>query len=406
MLAMGQRKKKRGHVVPALTLDARLKRKVRDQLRELGFTRREGELVSPASTKDSIRALHAVQRRELLAREKAFIASALGRLEGYFADGNEVDVRRLSPRLELIESGTWQADLFRLASLSWSVPVSRGFGRRLRYLVWDDACNKLIGLFALGDPVFNMRARDEFVGWNIADRSARLVNVMDAYVLGAVPPYNKLLGGKLVASLIRTTKVRDDFRKRYGAARGIISGRLKRARLAIVTTTSSLGRSSIYNRLRLAGQDYFSPLGFTGGWGHFHIRDSLFEDLRTFLRRRGHLYVDGHQFGDGPSWRLRTIREALKELGFQGDMLRHGVGREVFAAELASNARDVLTGKARRPLYSNLLSVAQVSALAKERWIIPRAEREPDFKLWKRQMFVDLLNGHAASLSANQVRRR
>jgi len=34
----------------------------------------------------------------------------------------------------------------------------------------------------------------------------RLVNVMDAYVLGAVPPYNMLLGGKLVASLVRSPR--------------------------------------------------------------------------------------------------------------------------------------------------------------------------------------------------------
>jgi hypothetical protein len=46
----------------------------------------------------------------------------------------------------------WESDLFRLASLTWAVPVSNGFGRTLRYLVWDEHNDKLIGLIAIGDP--------------------------------------------------------------------------------------------------------------------------------------------------------------------------------------------------------------------------------------------------------------
>ena len=38
-----------------------------------------------------------------------------------------------------------------------------------------------------------------------------MVDMMDAYVLGAVPPYNMLLGGKLVASLVRSRDIYDDF---------------------------------------------------------------------------------------------------------------------------------------------------------------------------------------------------
>ena len=95
--------------------------------------------------------------------------------------------------------------------MTWSVPVSNGFGRRLRYLVWDKNNGKLIGLIAIGDPVFNLSVRDNLIGWNAQDRRERLVNIMDAYVLGALPPYNVLLGGKMVACLIRTQKIYKDF---------------------------------------------------------------------------------------------------------------------------------------------------------------------------------------------------
>ena len=173
-----------------------------------------------------------------------------GRL-GCFANGAEVDPHKISLRLVRVFSDTIEADIFRVAALTWSVPVSPGFGRRLRYLVWDDYHNKVVGIIALGDPVFNLSVRDELIGWNVKDRTKRLVNLLDAYVLGSVPPYNMLLGGKAVACLVRSREVFNDFKKTYGDSIGIISGKAKRAKLLAVTTTSSLGRSSVYNRLRL-----------------------------------------------------------------------------------------------------------------------------------------------------------
>lgn len=94
-----------------------------------------------------------------------------------------------------------------------------------------------------------------------------------------------------------------------------------------MTTSSSMGRSSVYNRLKLDHHQYFEPIGYTRGWGHFHIPDALFLELREYLRAIGHRYADQYKFGHGPNWRLRTIRAALIELGFDMDLLRPGSGR-------------------------------------------------------------------------------
>ena len=66
----------------------------------------------------------------------------------------------------------------------------------MRFLVRDRSNDKLIGIFALGDPVFNLKARDEWIGWDVNDRRDRLVHVMDAFVVGAVPPYAQLAQGR------------------------------------------------------------------------------------------------------------------------------------------------------------------------------------------------------------------
>ncbi len=71
----------------------------------------------------------------------------------------------------------------RYASLTWSVPVSNGYGRRMRFLVFDASNDKLMGLLALGDPVYNLRVRDQWIGWSVEQKNARLWHVMDAYVL-------------------------------------------------------------------------------------------------------------------------------------------------------------------------------------------------------------------------------
>ncbi len=383
---------KSSNVIPAFSTASKLKRRIRSHLRTLGFEKdKRGDLVPPASTKDSIRTIHSLHRADVLKRNADFANWQLPKLKRYFASGHEIDPSKIQPRLELIRSGTWQSALFRLATLSWSIPVSAGFGRRMRYVVWDQQNEKLIGLIALGDPVFNLKARDEYVGWDIEARRQRLVNILDAYVLGAVPPYNSLLCGKLVACLVRTDQIRRDFHSKYGQTTGIISQQAKRAKLVMVTTSSALGRSSVYNRLKINGDEYFRSLGFTGGWGHFHVPDELFWDLRGYLRSNNHKYVDGHAFGDGPNWRLRTIRAALDALEFRGDLLRHGIQREVFACDLATNASRILRGERKRPIFNTLKAVDEVGELAKERWIVPRAERQPDYLNWDVANFETLI---------------
>ena len=390
-----------------ISLDARktsLRRKVRRHLRTLGFRKSDqGALEIAGSDKDVIRAIHSSQRQERLSSSEQFLSQRAPTLFKYFASGREVDPEAIEPVLERVHAGSWQAELFRLASLTWSIPVSNGYGRRLRYLVWDGHNEKLIGLIAIGDPVFNLAVRDKLIGWDAHGRGERLVNIMDAYVLGALPPYNMLLGGKMVACLVRSREFYDAFAVSYGGTMGIISGKEKKAHLLAVTTSSSMGRSSVYNRLKLDERPYFESIGYTCGWGHFHIPDSLFLELREYLRTIDHPYADQHQFGQGPNWRLRTTRAALTALGgFRNDLLRHGIKREVFYCRLADNATRLLrTGKGR-PDLSSLLSARRVAELAMERWIVPRSRRRPEFRTWTSDEMLHLLTNRARTTQVRQ----
>jgi hypothetical protein len=369
--------------------EERLKVMVRRHLKKLGFGRdSKGRLQPPALDKDSYRNFHQEQRSDKLEANRAWLSKHEHKLRKWFADGTEIVPSEIIPQLELVRGGTWQANLFRLATLYWKIPVSEGYGRRLRFLVWDKAHNKLMGIFALGDAVFNQSARDALIGWDHHRRSESLVNLMDAYVRGAIPPYSHLLGGKLVASLIRTREVVDAFHARYSDSVGLISGQKKNPRLLAVTTSSALGRSSIYNRLALGGQKIFEPIGYTSGWGHFHFSGKIFEELRLYLEYLDDNYASTFNYGSGPNWRLRVIRRALAHLGMDEKLVRHGLRREIFLARIAGNAKEVLRGECIEANYDALPTVADVGTAARERWIVPRAKRDSSYLSWRATDFL------------------
>lgn len=399
-----KKKKSDGPVANIFTPEAKLKRKIRSHFTRLGFSKApDGTLVRPDAGKESVRQLHRVQRDDRVKAADRLLTEFLPEALSCFADGSEIDPSKIRLSLIRVETNTFESELFRTASLTWSVPVSNGYGRRLRYLVWDDAHNRLAGLFALGDPVFNLGVRDNLIGWTASDRSSRLVNILDAYVLGAVPPYNMLLGGKAIACLVRSRDVYNDFAETYGSTTGIISGKEKRARLLAVTTSSSMGRSSLYNRLKLDGVQYHQSIGYTLGWGHFHITDDLFVQMREYLRLSKHPYADRHRFGQGPNWRLRTIRAALGQLGINESVLRHGIQREVFFCPLAKNALRILATGKGRPDLSTLKTVEEISDLARARWMIPRALTRDEYKSWSREDIPRLIRGELLAPAKRKV---
>ena len=351
-------------------------------------------------SKNFIRHRHNQQRNERLDQELNFIKRRAAPLLRHFAEGTEISPDAIRPQLIEVEQRTEHADLFRLASLLWSIPTSRGYGRRMRFLVVDQQNQRLIGILGLGDPVFNLAARDRWIGWDAQIRRARLVNVLDAYVLGAVPPYSHLISGKLIAALATCKTITRRFRRKYGHSEGIISEAGKEPHLSLITATSALGRSSLYNRLRLPSSVSFQRIGTTKGYGHFHIPGDLVMRLRGYLQRRDHRYAHGNRFGDGPNWKMRLIREGLRALGIGEHALFHGIQREVYAAPLATNCRSHLLGRSARPRLNNLTE-QETSEYCLARWIRPRAERDKTYIGVSRSDIATLIaNGHAHALEA------
>lgn len=363
---------------------AGLKSKIIRSIRNQGFRVQDGTVLLPDGlSKNRIRDLHRSAVDHRIADATAAMKPCEDRLLLNLACGSEVDPLRIEPCLIEVKPGSEEELMFRYATLHWSVPISQGYGRRLRFLVIDAYNGKLIGLIGLGDPVYNLGPRDKWIGWNAHEHERRLRNVMDAFVLGAVPPYSFMLCGKLIAMLAASDTVRESFRKKYSGARSLITQSRHDGRLALITTTSALGRSSLYNRLRIGKRYIFQRVGFTKGSGEFHFSNGVYGDITAFARRYCTPTAKQESWGTGFRNRREIIRKCLAELGVSTDWLYHGIEREVFVVPLASNTREFLRGQHER-LQCYRLSECDITEHFRNRWLFPRLDRDATYKSWDR----------------------
>jgi len=360
--------------------ETRLRGRIIRSLKKQGFRMHSGLLALP-DTRDKIvlRGLHEEAVKHCVERSRPGLERHEDRLLSLVAAGHEVHPERIRPRLVVVRPASEDELLFRYARLHWSIPVSAGYGRRLRFVVYDESNGKLIGIFGLGDPVFSLGPRDRWIGWSLQDKKARLQCVMDLFVLGAVPPYSDLLCGKLIALLATSREVQRAFRRRYGGERAFISRKPLDGRLALVTTTSALGRSSLYNRLRYRGELVFQSVGFTRGSGDFHFSNGFYDELRQFAVERCDATAKHARWGDGFRNRRELLRKALPLLGLSRELVYHGVQREIFVAPLAPNSAAFLRGEHQR-LRPHGRTADELFQWFRDRWLLPRAARDDRYR--------------------------
>lgn len=359
-----------------------------EKLIGLGFTVDSGgNLTTPTDqSKFEVRGLHEPSRLLELRRHQIWLKGKIQHYEEYFANGSDLDPHSITPNLvEVTES--WHSDLFRIARLYWSLPYSKGYGRRLRYLLFDEHNGKLMGILSLQSPPLSFPARDQLFQYPEGKKIELINQTMDIHTLGAIPPYSRLLGGKLVAYAAVSNEVREAYARKYNGRPTEMTQRVLPANLVALTTTSAFGRSSIYNRLKYNSDNIAQSLGFTKGYGSFHLME-LYPRFREYLEDQGISTRGG--FGTGPRIKWQTMVRALERIGLSKELLRHGVEREAFLFPLIENLKDYLEGRSHIPQFKNL-PFKKLSQFWHSRWLIPRSERVDGWHRWKFSQFKDHL---------------
>lgn len=198
----------------------------------------------------------------------------------------------------------------------------------------------------------------------VANRKTKIgSNMMEIIVCGSIPPYNELLGGKLVSILACCPQVIRDYNERYKKQISEIASRMKGekvirdSRLAFLGTTSlySVG-SSQYNRITVPVADNYTleykKVGITEGYGTVY-----FSKATTASMMRVSELIDGGRrinniFGEGTSPRFRLISKGLAAIGIKSEaFLQHYSPRIVYSIDLATNTKEFLRGETNELLY-------------------------------------------------------
>jgi hypothetical protein len=340
--------------------------------------------------REAIRKAMSFKRMECIQRDKKWIDSHSEIAKRNLADGYQVWDSEIIPSLEVCETKE-QFDLFRIYRYYWSSPYSEYVGRRIKILVRDVALPEkpIIGIIALGSSIIHIPERDAFIGWDKETRTRNIIYTMDAYVVGALPPYSYLLGGKLLSYLIASKEVREIFRNKY--RHRITSADKREANdLACIFTTSLYGKSSQYNRIKYKNLLLYNLIGYTKGYGTLHLSDETFGAMYKLLEENK--ISISNRFGDGPSWRMRVIRSAADIIGFNSDLLlQHSFKRAIYLIPLAKNYIEFLNGTSNELDYYDF-SLKELTNFWRGRWYSKRKSnpkikeavlgfRKKDFKI-------------------------
>lgn len=227
-------------------------------------------------------------------------------------------------------------------------------------------------------------------------------SLMELNVCGAIPPYNEILGGKLVALLATSPQVVHDYKERYADKASEIASRLKGAPVCrpadlvyVGTTSLYYVGSSQYNRLKIPGKTFASDfdvawkqLGMTIGFGTMHISKATTMSL-TEATSDGFNRIN-HVFGEGASPKMRLLTMSIRELlestnEDSKDFSKHAMSRIVYGACLAKNTFEYLLGKDSTPEYytdmSDYISGTQKTIdFWRNRWLKSRLNYQPIYQ--------------------------
>lgn len=247
---------------------------------------------------------------------------------------------------------------------------------------------------ALYELLITKRGRDSVnLVLNEIRKQRLATEVADISVCGAIPPYNHLLGGKLVALSMMSREARDGYTRRYATQASEIASQLagraviRPAKLKVLTTTSLYGiGSSQYNRLKLKAATYpqlrydleWEELRPTKGYTVTHLSKRTVEYMRQLAKSVYGRRRINSVFGEGSSPRTRQIREGLNLIGINNnDVMKQGLTRRVYACELFPGARESLIGLSKASPIRQGPTMKEVGSAWLRRWVNGRV-MQPD----------------------------
>lgn len=362
--------------------DQDLRDRILEQVRSMGF-KVNPHLRLADHTKQTYKNVQMKAKQVQVTEHRNSLLRFTDTARKFCLDGRDIDPEKIDLELRQVEQGTFESKLFFWWNLMWwSMPYQASYGRRMRFILWDKHHDIPFGMFLLQSPLLRMKARDEYLDIHNKEVDIWANQSMSAQRIGAIPPYNELIGGKMTALAMTSNEIRHAYSKKYKNKRTVMKNRILESRLLFITTTGAFGKSSMYDRLKYYREPAATPIGQTTGVGTFHIPHHIVRDIYDMLRRNNINTATG--YGHGPSRKIQLLKRGFAQLGLSG-FYQHGIHRKVYLFPLARNLHDVI-GLGRRPLWYDR-PFDDVVRFWHERWCMPRSKRTDAWRRFDKDSF-------------------
>jgi hypothetical protein len=278
-----QRSKRRVHAKPRRTDRSRFLESLTNDLAVAGFHIRKPHdrdktwRFRPPTRRTQVSRLRRLRQQQITESKEFVMRMEAGGILAQFGDGALINPLRICPQIRFCVSQR-DHDLFRYGKLFQKVPTTNRVGRQIRCLVYDvgQTTPFLMGVFELSSGAYTLGCRDNYLGWRGASRKKikddGLRRIMDLASIVAMPPYNLLLGGKLIAALAFSDVVAREVRRRYHSDL-----------LGIIATSATGLHCAILNRIGLKPGGLFRRIGETSGYSTLFASASTLNAARRFL---------------------------------------------------------------------------------------------------------------------------
>ena len=280
--------------------------------------------------------LRKLRHRQIAASRDFVERMETGGVLALFGDGRSVNPDLIRPQIRFCVT---QADheIFRFGKLFQKVPTTNRVGRQVRCLVYDvgQSCSYLMGVFELTSSAYTLGCRDDYLGWRgksrkiIKDNGLR--RIMDLASIIALPPYNLLYGGKLIAGLAFSDVVAREIRRRY-----------RSDLLGIIASSATGLHCAILNRIGLKPGGLFRRIGETSGYSTLFASATTLNAARRFLPD----FVSAPEGEFSVSVRpLHVLRVAMRACG-----MPHWLRRELLSGKPTVGKRSEMLWKMEHEL--------------------------------------------------------
>jgi len=353
-----------------------LKSEIIEALKSQGFLTNPN-LKIETNEKNAMRKLHEQKRNEVIRLHRKFLLKNFKKNFNHSINGSEIEPNSIDLKLVEVKPKSAESTFFFWWNLIWwSLPYAHPVGRQLRFILWDRYHDAPFGLILLQSPPLRSSVRDDFLGLGHKNVDYWINQSMYGQRIGALPPYNSLLGAKMVALSLTSNEIREIYERKYKNRETLLRKRVLPNRLLFITTTSAFGKSSVYERITYEGNVVSRFIGFTAGSGTFHIPEALYEKLLLFLEKKGYDVKRG--YGTGPSRKLRLLNLAFRKLDLKKFSF-HTIRRGYYFFSNVRNLMRVIHENEEPQWHDRPFD--KLSVFWKNRWCVPRSGRT---ECWKK----------------------